>query len=261
MSYYDKSDMRLYYEESGEGKPLLFLHGLGGDIEQPKGLLNQLHKIRLIVMDQRAHGKSDIVPANKLIFDDMADDVIALADHLQLDRFSVGGISMGAAVSANIAYRYPERIDKLFLVRAAWGEGPMEEEIILWYQTLGHFLMEKNREGFRKSEVFQAIQRKAPEAVDSFLKAFDDPMAIDGYWKFDTIPHQCPFQAIDNLEKITAETIVLSNQEDYIHKFKYGQLYMRYLKHAVFHEIVPKTISITGHKADLNSYITYYMNS
>lgn len=260
MSYFEKNEMRFFYEEIGEGKPLLFLHGLGGDIEQPKGLLGRQNGIRLIVMDQRAHGKSEIVTDSKITFDEMADDVLALADHLHLEKFCIGGISMGAAVAANLAYRYPERINKLFLVRAAWSEGTMEDDIILWYRTLSHYLQQKNADEYQKSDIFRMIQEKAPEAVDSFLKAFTDPMALAYDWKFRTIPSQCPYDDIENLRKITAQTIVLSNKMDYIHKYQYGQLYMKYLKHAVFHEIVPKAVSVAGHRADLQAYISYYMN-
>jgi pimeloyl-ACP methyl ester carboxylesterase len=259
MSYFEKNSIQFYYEEIGEGKPLLFLHGMGGDIEQPKGLLNQLDNVHLIVVDQRAHGKSVMETDGKFTFEEMADDIISLANHLNIEQFSLGGISMGASVAANIAYRYPKRVDKLFLVRAAWGKVSMEADIILWYQTLAHFLQEKSLEGYQKSKIFQTIQNKAPEAVDSFLKAFNDPMAITNYQKFEVIPQQCPYKDIENLGKITAETIVLSNQKDYIHKYKYGKLYMKYLKNAVFHEIVPKCISASGYKTDLNAYISYYM--
>jgi hypothetical protein len=136
----------------------------------------------------------------------------------------------------------------------------MESEMILWYQILAYFLKKSNLEEYKKSKVFQTIQNRAPEAAESFLKAFDDPQSFKYYQKFETIPSQCPYEEITNLGKITAKTIVLSNKRDYIHKFRYGKLYMKYLKYATFHEIVPKTISVSGHRADLNAYISYYMN-
>ena len=49
-----------------------------------------------------------------------ADDVLAFADLRGVERFVVGGISMGAAIALRIAVRHPERVSGLVLARPAW---------------------------------------------------------------------------------------------------------------------------------------------
>ena len=53
--------------------------------------------------------------------------MIALADHLDLDRFVVGGISLGAGTALNLAVRYPDRVTALVLCRPAWLDRPQAE--------------------------------------------------------------------------------------------------------------------------------------
>ncbi len=68
-----------------------------------------------------------IDPAEAATFDVFADDLIALADQLGLDRFVVGGISLGAGTALNLAIRYPERVSALVLCRPAWLDRPQAE--------------------------------------------------------------------------------------------------------------------------------------
>lgn len=260
MGCIEKNGVALYFEEMGEGLPLIFLHGLGGDINQPKGILTDLKDVRLIMLDQRAHGKSRFMQDAPMSFDDMADDVIELADLLKLNKFALGGISMGAGVAANTAYRYRDRIDKLILVRPAWGEGAMEAESREWYKELAFYLERQDRVAYEHSKTFHAICEKAPEAKASFLNAFENEASLTYYKKFEMIPSQCPYEKIENLKKIKADTIVLSNQHDRIHKYLYGILYMKYLQHGIFHEIVSKTVCEQSYKADIHAYISYYMH-
>ena len=50
-------------------------------------------------------------------FDTFADHVVALMDHLGIERCHLGGLSMGSAIALNIALRYPDRFKKLILLR------------------------------------------------------------------------------------------------------------------------------------------------
>src|SRR5678816_3082409 len=125
MPTFHHDSIAFHYEESGSGLPFVFQHGLGADVTQPFGLFTPPRGLRLIALDVRAHGLTAPLggPA-KLCFRTFAEDLLALFDHLRLERAVVGGISMGAALALHFAVRWPERVLGLVLSRPAWLEKP-----------------------------------------------------------------------------------------------------------------------------------------
>ena len=94
----------LYYEVHGEGEPLLCVHGLTVDT---LGWMLQLpsfsERHRTVIFDNRDAGQSSPGPETATRLQDMAQDVVALADELSLDTFHLLGISMGGAIAQEVA--------------------------------------------------------------------------------------------------------------------------------------------------------------
>jgi pimeloyl-ACP methyl ester carboxylesterase len=113
----------IYYEVHGEGEPLLCVHGLGVD---SRGWVLQLPVFsethQTIVFDNRDVGRSSLA-TEEYTTADMAGDVLALADHLQLDSFHLLGISLGGMVSQQVALAAPERVRSLTLAVTHGGVG------------------------------------------------------------------------------------------------------------------------------------------
>jgi pimeloyl-ACP methyl ester carboxylesterase len=104
--------------------PFIFQHGMGGDANQPLSYIGDAAPTPVISLNARGHSPStDIDPATAS-FEVFADDVIALADHLRLARFIIGGISLGAGTALNLSIRYPDRVTALVLCRPAWIDRP-----------------------------------------------------------------------------------------------------------------------------------------
>jgi pimeloyl-ACP methyl ester carboxylesterase len=77
---------------------------------------------RVITPDLRGFGESGSA-ADPISMDNYADDIVALLDHLRLDKAIVGGMSMGGYVLLNLLERYPDRIAApLFIVTKAGGD-------------------------------------------------------------------------------------------------------------------------------------------
>ncbi|MDR7415716.1 MAG: alpha/beta fold hydrolase [Armatimonadota bacterium] len=107
---------RLYCEDTGKGLPVLLLHGfpLSSGIWAPLRDLLAPH-CRLITPDLRGFGRSE-KPEGPYTMETFAEDVLGLADALGLDRFVLGGHSMGGYVVFRVAGRAPERLMGLVLV-------------------------------------------------------------------------------------------------------------------------------------------------
>jgi proline iminopeptidase len=103
-------DASLWVVQRGTGYPVIVLHGGPGlDHHEFGDYLDPLTDVgfRLILVDQRAHGRSEKPPEHTWTLERMAQDVIMLARSLQLDRYAVLGHSFGAFVALQNAVDYP----------------------------------------------------------------------------------------------------------------------------------------------------------
>lgn len=105
----DIGDTRLYVVERGQGYPVIVLHGGPGlDHHMFGDYLDALtDSFRLILVDQRAQGLSDMCPASTWTLERMAADVTSLAGALGLGRYAVLGHSYGAFVALQNAVDFP----------------------------------------------------------------------------------------------------------------------------------------------------------
>ena len=102
-------DTRLFVVERGEGYPLILLHGGPGlDHHEFADYLDPLcNQFRLILVDMRAQGKSDMCPEETWTLEQMAKDVVSLAQAMGLDKYAVLGHSYGAFVALQNAVDFP----------------------------------------------------------------------------------------------------------------------------------------------------------
>ena len=121
MPRFQHGSVEIAFLDEGEGQPIILVHGFASTKEvnwvQP-GWVATLARAgrRVIALDNRGHGESAKLydPADYRT-DTMADDVLALMDHLRLDRADAMGYSMGARICAFLAVKKPERVRSLIL--------------------------------------------------------------------------------------------------------------------------------------------------
>ena len=116
-------DLELYYEEHGSGEPLIMVLGLGQDVATWGLQIEALSKhLRLIVFDNRDAGRSSRCPDNYTT-QSMAQDMMGLMDHLEIERTHLLGTSMGGMIAQHVALMAPERLKSLILASTtSWGE-------------------------------------------------------------------------------------------------------------------------------------------
>lgn len=116
MPVFETSGLTLAYEVAGEGPPVLCIHGFASS-----GKVNWIDTgwvetligagYTAITLDNRGHGASDKPHDPDAYYPtQMAEDALALLDHLGIDRAALLGYSMGARISAFLAYAHPERV-------------------------------------------------------------------------------------------------------------------------------------------------------
>jgi pimeloyl-ACP methyl ester carboxylesterase len=112
-SYHQAGDVRLHVAEAGEGQPLVLLHGWPQHWYVWRELIGELAKeYRVICPDLRGFGWSE-VPRRSYSRETMADDITALLDELEIDRFKLAGHDWGGWIAFLIAIHHPERVESL----------------------------------------------------------------------------------------------------------------------------------------------------
>jgi pimeloyl-ACP methyl ester carboxylesterase len=147
--------------------PVIALHGWLDNAASFMQLAPLLSGVRLIAIDMAGHGESGHRPpgAPYYIWDNVA-DVLAVADQLGVERFSVLGHSMGAGVAMLLAACVPERVAQLFLIE---GLAPLVYEAENLPRLMAEALNKLRR-----------LERRTLRPYDSFEQAVQ--ARINGRW-------------------------------------------------------------------------------
>src|SRR3954462_4739978 len=128
--YADVNGLHMYYEVQGEGSPLVLLHGgmLSIDLNFADLIPELVGRHRVIGVELQGHGRTadidrEITPAA------LAGDVVALLDHLGIDRAHVLGHSMGGAVAMELAVSWPDRVRSVVPISISVRPEGMHEDL------------------------------------------------------------------------------------------------------------------------------------
>jgi pimeloyl-ACP methyl ester carboxylesterase len=109
-AFVEANGLRIFYRETGEGPPLILVHGglaTGEVMWSPAVVADLARSHRVLIPDSRGHGRTDN-PGGRMRYDQMADDVAVFSAALGLERPTVVGYSDGAQVALEIGLRHPE---------------------------------------------------------------------------------------------------------------------------------------------------------
>lgn len=107
----------LHAEIQGDGPPIVFLPGLGGNHRAFAGIQKVMaSRFQTIAIDPRDTGLSPRSSSDQYTLDDMATDILALIDRHHLDQVDIIGHSMGGMITQHLALIAPERIRSMVLM-------------------------------------------------------------------------------------------------------------------------------------------------
>ena len=162
----DVNGMKMYYEVSGTGEPLIVLHGAYMNIPTMGAIIPKLAQThRVYALELQGHGRTTDIE-RPITYPNLADDVAAFMDAVKLPRADVFGYSMGAAVGLQLAIRHPTRVNKLVAASVAYdAEGWQPEfKAFIPQMTVELFVGMPMAQEYRKlaanPEGFPALVRK-----------------------------------------------------------------------------------------------------
>jgi len=109
---------QLNYQQLGEGKHIVLIHGLFGSLENLNMVAKSLSQHYCVTsIDVRNHGKS--FHQEDMNYQVLAQDVVNLLDKLSIEQCHILGHSMGGKIAMKIALSYPKRLNKLIVADIA----------------------------------------------------------------------------------------------------------------------------------------------
>jgi 3-oxoadipate enol-lactonase len=115
--------VKLYYEEVGQGTPILFIHEFASDWRGWEPQLREFGKRhRCITYSARGYTPSDVpADANAYSYEHVMRDAVAVLDHLKIDKAHLIGLSMGGYTALQVALNHPGRVRSMVLAGAGSG--------------------------------------------------------------------------------------------------------------------------------------------
>lgn len=206
-------DININYEITGEGQPLLFIHGLGSSIrdwEEQVPVFSK--KFKVITLDLRGHGQTD-KPKGPYSITMFADDIAELIKSLKVDPVHVVGISLGGAIGFHLALDYPD-ITKSLVVVNTGASVPIKTlkakqmyflriliVKMLGMKKMGEVLAKRL---FIKPEQEELRQKLASRWAENDKKAYLSSLKTLKNWS-----------VMERLHEIKCPTLVISSDEDY----------------------------------------------
>ena len=183
----------MYYATYGEGEPVLLIHGgLGHADIWANQVADLMTDHRVIVADSRGHGRSsrDDQPFG---YDLMAEDYVALLDHLGIEKTALVGWSDGGIIGLDIAMKHPERLTRLF-AHAANSTVDGLTPTVGTDPVFGAYIEKMGAEYARLSPT--------PDQYDAFLEQIGQMWASEPAW------------TTEELEKIAVPTAIVLGDHD-----------------------------------------------
>ena len=250
-------DLRLSYEVHGTGpRVLVFLHGLLLDAQMNRRLADDLAERghRVILLDMPGHGHSDkprLAWAHRI--DSYAHHVVALLDELGLDEAVVGGVSLGANVSLQVAVQAPGRVRGLLVEMPVLEWAVPATAVIFVPLLLGlHCAAPLAR---LLGKVARRIPRTRIGTIDSFVSAAtSEPEEAVAVLHGMLVGPIAP--TYDERRAIEVPTLVIGHRVDVVHPFTDANHLARQLPHARLLEarsvleLRMNPQRLTGHIAD-----------
>lgn len=235
MPYFKKENVQIYYEDIGQGVPIIATHGLmeDGRYWSETGVTAKItEKYRMIPLDMRAHGRT-IVDGKPFGFnaDTMADDIDALADFLEIDRFHLLTHATGGMVGVRYAMTKSDRLISLiltdtgsatipeFYINEANRPEPTEEVNAAWTKWISTGFFEDAFKEFRRHPgeyLFKMDEHPDSEEMwkiyEGFFKNIDPQEVI----KFRSVFYSDLDPRIDGLRQIKCPTLILLGEFDIV---------------------------------------------
>jgi pimeloyl-ACP methyl ester carboxylesterase len=217
-------DVKLYYEETGSGTPVIFVHEYADDLYGWEAQLRHFgQRYRAIAYNARGYPPSDVPPEPKSYSQARAaDDIAAVLDHLGIARAHVVGISMGGFATLHFGFRHPQKALSLTIGGCGYGAEPakrpqFQSEADAIVNTIRTHGMSAFAERYAYGPTRVQFENKDPRGFAEFKKAFaaHDPVGAANTQLGVQRERPSLYDLIGEMKKLNVPTLIITGDEDW----------------------------------------------
>jgi pimeloyl-ACP methyl ester carboxylesterase len=215
--------VKLYYEEAGEGFPIIFVHEFAGDHRSYEPQIRYFgRRYRCIAYNARGYPPSD-VPNNEREYSQerARDDLRAVLNGLGIDQAHLVGISMGGFATLHFGMVYPKRVRAMVVGGCGYGAEPGQREqfqaeaeaTAARFETLG---VEAAADSYALGATRVQLLNKDPRGWEEFRRILTQHSAQGSALTLRGVQKRRPslFDLVEQLRQITVPTLIVTGDED-----------------------------------------------
>jgi pimeloyl-ACP methyl ester carboxylesterase len=216
--------VKLYYEETGKGIPVVFVHEFAGDYRSWEQQVRYFARYyRCITFNARGYPPSDVPKDGERYSQDRArDDIRAVLDGLRIDKAHIVGLSMGGFATLHFGFTYPQRARSLVVAGCGYGAEPSKraqfaEEAEASARRFEELTMAKAAEAYALGPTRVQHQNRDPRGWREFADQFAEHSTEGAALTMRGVQKRRPslFELVEKMKTITAPTLIMTGDEDW----------------------------------------------
>lgn len=216
--------VRLYYEETGSGAPVIFVHEYAGDYRSWEPQLRHFgRRYRAIAYNARGYPPSDAPPDATAYSQALAaDDIAAVLTHLGIDRAHVVGLSMGGFATLHFGFRHAARALSLTVAGCGYGaEKNARDRFRSEAEAIAGFIDNNGMQAFAEKYAYGPtrvqFENKDPRGFAEFKRYLSEHDAIGARNTQLGVQRERPslYDLTEEMKRLTVPTLILTGDEDW----------------------------------------------
>src|ERR1700674_386748 len=216
--------IRLYYEETGKGIPIVFVHEFAGDCRSWEPQVRHFAKYyRCITYNARGYPPSDVPQDGERYSQERArDDIRAVLDALAIDQAHIVGLSMGGFAVLHFGFAYPQRARSLVVAGCGYGAAPAKraqfaEEADISAKRFEELTMAKAAEAYALGPTRVQYQNKDPRGWREFADQLAGHSTAGAALTMRGVQKRRPslYDLTDAMKTIRVPTLIMTGDEDW----------------------------------------------
>lgn len=216
--------VKLYYEETGSGTPVIFVHEFAGDYRSWEPQMRYFgQRYRCITFNARGYPPSD-VPKSPSAYSQnrAADDIAAVLDHLAIRKAHIVGLSMGGFATLHFGFRHARRALSLCVAGCGYGAEPEQRaKFKAEVDQVANALKSQGMEAFAEKYAYGPtrvqFENKNPRGFAEFKQMLAEHSALGSANTQLGVQGERPslYDLVGKMQKLKVPTLVLTGDEDW----------------------------------------------
>jgi len=216
--------VKLYYEETGSGIPVIFVHEFAADLRNWEAQLRHFgQRYRAIAFNARGYPPSDVPPSpDSYSQNRAADDIAAVLDHLGIAKAHVVGLSMGGFATLHFGFRHAARACSLTVGGCGYGADPSKaEQFRAEAANTIAFILEGDMEAFANRYAYGPtrvqFENKNPRAFAEFRARLAEHSALGSANTQAGVQSRRPslYDLTAQMQALEVPTLIITGDEDW----------------------------------------------